>query len=219
MLKPSSKRRRSYRVLVADDHRLFLAAVHGLLERRGFQVVALATDGQEAVRLAEATRPDVAVLDVIMPTLGGLDVVRRLHHVSPRTGVVLVTGGIDLGFALEGMALGVRGFVVKSAAPQELFDAIRAAARGATYVSPAYELAMGRGRQGSQATRVAPLTPRERQVLHLIAEGKTSRQIAATLGIALKTAETHRTRLMRKLDVHHVAGLVRYAIGAGATGN
>ena len=215
----SSRARQSIRVLIADDHHLFLEAIHRLLEHHRFEVVAVAADGPDAVRLAQDTRPDVAVLDVLMPTLGGLDVARQLIGVTPNTHVVLVTGSSDLGFVLEGMALGVRGFVVKTGVASELFDAIRAAARGATYVSPAYELAMGCGLPRSQATRVASLTPRERQVLHLIAEGKTTRQIAASLGIALKTAETHRARLMRKLDIHGIAGLVRYAIGTGFTEN
>ena len=215
----SHRARRSVRVLIADDHHLFLEAVHRLLERHGFEVVATAADGPDAVRLACTTRPDVAVLDVIMPTLGGLDVARQLVGVTPHTQVVLVTGTSDLGFVLEGMALGVRGFVAKAAVASELFDAIRAAARGATYVSPAYERALKAALSPSRPRVASPLTARERQVLRLIVEGKTTKEIGIILGISAKTAETHRTRLMKKLDIHDIAGLVHYALGANvATG-
>ena len=204
--------RRRLRVLIADDHRLFLEAIHRLLRRHGFKVVALASDGPEAVRLAQTTRPDIAVLDVMMPTLGGMDVTRRLLDVAPDTGVVLVTGGTDLRFVLEGMTLGVRGFVVKTAPAEEFFDAIRAAARGATYMSPAYKREIRAALPRPGATGISRLTARERQVLGLIAEGKTTKAIGAALGIAAKTADAHRTRLMKKLDIHDIAGLVRYAV-------
>jgi DNA-binding NarL/FixJ family response regulator len=203
---------RPVRVLIADDHCLFLEAIHRLLRRHGFKVVALASDGHDAVRLALTTRPDIAVLDVMMPTLGGIDVTRQLLDVAPDTGVVLVTGSTDLRFVLEGMKLGVRGFVVKTAPAEEFFDAVRAAARGATYMSPAYQHEISAALPRSRATDITRLTARERQVLRLIAEGKTTKAIGAALGIAAKTADAHRTRLMKKLDIHDIAGLVRYAV-------
>jgi DNA-binding NarL/FixJ family response regulator len=206
------RERRRLRVLIADDHRMFLQAVQGLLQRRGFAVVGLASDGAEAVRLASTTHPDVAVLDLLMPKLNGLDAARVLLTSAPDTAVVLVTGAGDLGFVLEAMTLGVRGFVVKTAAIDELFDAIKVASRGATYVSPAYERAVKAALPAGRAVGPRPLTPREREVLRLIAEGKTSKQVAIALHIALKTAETHRARIMKKLDIHDIAGLVRYAI-------
>jgi DNA-binding NarL/FixJ family response regulator len=211
---PSSRERerRRLRVLIADDHRMFLQAVQALLQRRGFAVVGLASDGAEAVHLATTTHPDVAILDVLMPKLNGLDAARVLLTSAPDTAVVLVTGGADLEFVLEGMTLGVRGFVVKTAAIDELFDAIKAASQGATYVSPAFEGAVKAALPAGRAVGPRPLTSREREVLRLIAEGKTSKQVAIALHVALKTAETHRARIMKKLDIHGLAGLVRYAI-------
>lgn len=174
--------------------------------------MGLATDGEEAVRLGRAKRPDVAVLDLLMPKLTGLDVARMLLTATPATVVVLVTGSADLGFVLEAMTLGVRGFVVKTSAADELFEAVKAAARGATYISPAYERVIRAALPASREGSARPLTRREREVLRLIAAGKTTKQIAAALGIAPKTADTYRTRIIKKLDIHDIAGLVRYAI-------
>jgi DNA-binding NarL/FixJ family response regulator len=207
--------RGSIRVLIADDHRLFLDGITGLLQRQGFTIVGVAVDGEEAVALARATQPDVALLDVAMPKRSGLDVARALLTDSPSTAVVLVTGGEDQAAVLEGMALGVRGFLVKSVATEELVEAVHAAARGATYLSPVYGPAI-RHREGSApAAGDRPLTPRQREVLRLIAAGQTNNQIGASLGISARTVDTHRTRIMRKLDIHDVAGLVRYAIREG----
>lgn len=206
------RERRRLRVLIADDHPMFLQAVQAFLQRRGFAIVGLASDGAEAVRLASTTHPDIAVLDVLMPKLNGLDAARELLTSAPDMAVVLVTGGGDLGFVLEAMTLGVRSFVVKTAAIDELFDAIKAASRGATYVSSAYQRAVQAALPAARAVGPRPLTRREREVLRLIAEGKTSKQVALALHIAPKTAETHRARIMKKLDIHDIAGLVRYAI-------
>jgi len=197
------------RVVIADDHRMFLEAVSRLLTRRGFAIVGLAPDGEEAVGIIAKTLPDVAVLDLIMPKLDGLDTARALLTRAPRTAVVLLTGSGDLGFVLEGMTLGVRGFVTKTAAIEELFDAVKAASRGATYLSPVYDLTV---KATVPVARAHSLTRRECEVLRRIAVGKTSKQIAVALEMAPKTTETHRTRIMKKLDIHDIAGLVRYAI-------
>lgn len=202
---------RPIRVVIADDHPVFLEAARALLESRGLAVVGVASDGEQAVRIVTATRPDVALLDVLMPKLSGLDAARALLTSAPNTGVVLLTGSEDLGFVLEGMTLGVRGFLVKSAATDELFEAIKAAGAGATYISPAYGGDVKSAVSGERP-RVAPLTTREREVLRLIAVGKTSKEIAANLRIAVKTVEGHRTRMMKKLDLHNIVSLVRYAI-------
>ncbi len=205
-------KRRAICVVLADDHLLFREATRGLLQRHGFAVVGVASDGEEAVRVSRATRPHVVVLDVVMPKLSGLAAARELLAGAPETAVVLVTGSADLGFVLEGMALGVRGFVVKTAAPDELFGAIRAAAGRTTYMSPAYGGAVRRLLPSPPSLGRRPLTQREREVLRLIADGQTTKQIGVALGIALKTAETHRSRIMKKLDIHDIAGLVRYAL-------
>jgi two-component system response regulator NreC len=209
---PSARGDHRLRIVIAGDHRMFLEAVSRLLTRRGFAIVGLAADGEEAVRIASTTRPDVAILDVVMPKLNGLDVARALLISAPNTAVVLLTGSGDLGFVLEGITLGVRGFVARTAALEELFDAVKAANRGATYVSPACELALKVALPAPRSVGPRPLTPRELDVLRLIAQGNTSKQIAIALEVAPKTAETHRTRIMKKLDIHDIAGLVRYAI-------
>ena len=211
-MRAAIREQRRLRLVVADDHKILLEAVRAFLTRRGFAVVGVALDGAEAVRVAAETRPDVAVIDLVMPRLHGLDVTRALLTKSPKTAVVLLTGSGDLGFVLEGMTLGVRGFVVKNSALEELCDAIKAASRGATYVSPAYEAAVKAALPSARSAHSGPLTRREQEVLRLIAEGKTSKEAAFALRIAPKTAESHRTRIMKKLDIHDVAGLVRYAI-------
>ena len=200
------------RLMIADDHQMFLEAMKVLLARRGFLVVGVASDGEEALRVVNATRPDVAILDVLMPKLSGLDAARQLLRAAPNTAVVLLTGSGDLGFVFEGMMLGVRGFVVKTAAIDDLVNCVKAVRGGATYVSPAYETIVKATLPAARPVESCALTDREREVLRLIAQGKTSKQIAAALAIALKTAETHRTRIMKKLDIHDIAGLVRYAI-------
>jgi DNA-binding NarL/FixJ family response regulator len=209
---PSGRVKRSIRVVIADDEALVLEGLRALLGRRGFAVVGLARDGDEAVSVAQETRPDVVVLDVVMPKRNGLDVARALLTASPPSALVLMTGRADHGFVLEGITLGVHGFVEKTAAAAELVEAIRAAARGVTYVSPAYGAVMRGVLPTTRAVGQRALSPREREVLSLIADGKTTREIAAALGITRKTAETHRARVMQKLDLHDIAALVRYAI-------
>jgi len=205
-------RRRPIRVVIADDEVLVLEGMRALVKRRGFAVVGLARDGDEAVRIAHATRPDVVVLDVVMPKCNGLDAARMLLTAAPTSALVLMTGRADHGFVLEGMTLGVHGFIEKRAAVEELVAAIRAAARGVTYVSPAYDAVIRSVRPAAHAGGRRALSPREREVLRLITAGKTTREIAAALGITRKTVETHRARIMQKLDLHDIAALVRYAI-------
>src|SRR5258708_2905440 len=191
--KPASRERdrRRLRVLIADDHRMFLQAMRGLLQRRGFAVVGLASDGVEAVRLASTTHPDVAVLDLLMPKLNGLDAARVLLTSAPDTAVVFVTSRGGLRVVVGYMTPRVRGLLVYDGPPRRHVPAVKPALPGGRAVGP------------------RPLTPREREVLRLIAEGKTSKQVAIALHVALKTAETHRARIMKKLDIHDIAGLVR----------
>ncbi len=200
------------RVVIADDEVLVLEGMRALLERSGFAVVGVARDGDEAVRVAHVTRPDVAVLDVVMPKCNGLDAARVLLTASPTSALVLMTGQADHGFVLEGMTLGVHGFVAKQSAAVELVAAIRAAVRGVTYISPAYDAVIRSVLPAARAGGRRAPSPREREVLRLVAEGKTTREIASALGITRKTVETHRARVMQKLDIHDIAGLVRYAI-------
>lgn len=203
------------RVLLAEDHQIVRQSLRLLLEREGLAVAGEAADGRQAVRLAESLQPEVAVLDISMPTLNGLDAAREIRRLSPRTKIIILTAHDEEPYLLEALRAGVRGYIIKTHAAEDLIQAIREASRGGLFLSPEVSRAVIQAYQNGAALPADPLSPRERQVLQLIAEGNTTRQLAALLGISLKTAETHRTRLMEKLDVHETAGLVRYAIRRG----
>ena len=205
------------RILLADDHEIFRQGLKTLLEREAFEVVGNAADGQEAVRLARDLRADAAILDFAMPILNGLDAAREIHHVSPQTRTILLTMHTEDQYVLEALRAGVRGYVVKTQAAADLVQAIRDIFRGQIYLCSAVSRAL----VDAYLTRIEipadPLTSRERQVLQLVAEGNTTKEIAQVLAMSTKTAETHRGRIMKKLDIHDTAGLVRYAIRHGLT--
>ena len=205
----------SIRVMLAEDHALVRQGVRALLEREGFVVVAEASDGQEAVRLASELHPDVAVLDLSMPVRNGLDAAREIEQASRRTRTILLTRHDEDQFVVEAIRAGAKGYVLKSQAATDLVDAIRQVSGGGVYLSPSVSRAVVDAYRGGSQIPPEPLTLRERQVLQLIGEGKSTKAIAVVLGIATKTAESHRTRLMQKLDIHEKAGLVRYAIRRG----
>jgi len=202
-------------VLLADDHVVVRQGLKVLLEREGFHVVAEASDGQQAVQLAKQFQPDVAVLDVAMPILNGLDAAREIQKVSEKTKPIILTMHTESHYILEGLQAGAKGFVMKTHAAEDLVHAIREASRGRTYLSPEVSQTVVQAYQDKVDVRSEPLSRRERQVLQLIAEGKSTKEVAGLLNISVKTAETHRTRIMEKLDVHETAGLVRYAIRRG----
>ncbi len=203
------------RVLLADDHVIVRQALGALLEREGFEVVAAVGDGQEALRVARECRPDVAILDFSMPLLNGLDAAREILHACPRTRAILLTMHTDDHRVLEALRAGVRGYVVKSQAAADLIRAIHEVLRGATYLSPGISETVVQAYLNKSDVPVDPLSPREREVLQLIAEGKSTKEIAGLLSISFKTAESHRTRLMRKTNIHETASLVRYAVRRG----
>jgi DNA-binding NarL/FixJ family response regulator len=207
------------RLLLADDHTLVRAGFRALLQQvEGVEVVAEAGDGAEALRLMEMHRPDVVVTDVSMPGMSGLELVARAAARWPgmRMLVLSMHGGAE--YVLQALRAGAAGYLLKDAATAELEVAIRAVARGETYLSPAASrhLVAGyvRSASGEPADR-DPLTPRQREILRHIAEGKTTKEIARLLNISVKTVETHRTQLMERLNIHEIAGLVRYALRAG----
>ncbi len=202
-------------VVVADDHQIVRQGLKALLEREGFRVVGEAANGQQALQLAEKFHPEVAVLDLAMPLLNGLDAAREIHRISPKTKTILLTMHTEQHYILEGLRSGAKGFVMKTHAAEDLVRAIREAARGGTYLSPEVSEAVIQAYQNKSEFPVDPLSPRERQVLQLIAEGKTTKEVASNLEISVKTAETYRTRIMEKLDIHETASLVRYAIRRG----
>jgi two-component system, NarL family, response regulator NreC len=203
------------RVVLVDDHELVRQGLKALLEREGFQVVGQASDGQEAVRLVPTVCPDVAILDVSMPILNGLDAARELQRSPQKTRTILLTRHDEDQYVTEALRAGVRGYVLKNQAATDLVNAIQQVCRGEIYLSPSISRTVVEAFLSKTALPTDPLTSRERQVLQLIGEGKSSKEIAALLGISLKTAESHRTRLMRKLDIHELASLVRYAIRRG----
>lgn len=201
------------RILLADDHQIVRQGLRALLERANFEVIAEASDGQEAVRLAETLKPDIAVLDLVMPLLNGLDAGRQI--IQRGVGSVLLltmhTGEHHVAAALKA---GIRGYLLKSQAAEDLVHGIREVSRGRIFLSPEVSRIVVDGYL-SGTTLTDPLAPREREVLQLVAEGKTSKEIAAQLGLSVKTAESYRTHIMEKLDIHETAGLVRYAIRRG----
>lgn len=202
-------------VVIADDHRMFREGLKALLEAEGFHVVGEAENGQEAIRLARQHNPQVAVLDYSMPVLNGLDAAREIQKQSPETAVVLLTMYDDERYALEALKCAVRGFVLKHQTGDDLINAIREVLQGSIYLSPSISAAVVKSLMSNNGELSDMLTGRERQVLQLIAEGNTTKDIAGVLHLSVKTAESHRSRIMSKLDVHNIAGLVRYSIRQG----
>lgn len=203
------------RILLADDHTIFREGLRSLLETNGLSVIGQASDGREALRLAESLHPDVAVLDIGMPALNGLDTARSLLRQSPHIKVIVLTMHVDDAYLFDALKAGAKGYVLKTQASSDLLQAIRTVMAGETYLSPAVSGTVVEAVISGTEPPADPLTAREHEVLQLVAEGRTTKEVAATLGISVKTAETHRTRLMQKIDVHETAGLVRYAIRRG----
>lgn len=203
------------RIILADDHQIFRQGLKALLERDNLEIVGEASDGYEAVRLARDLRPDAAVLDFSMPLLNGMEAAREIRRVSPHTRTVLLTMHTEDHYVLEAIRAGITGYVVKTAAAADLVRAIQEVLRGHMYLSPGISRVLADAYLAGSDPQVDPLTSRERQVLQLVAEGKTTKEIAHLLGVSGKTVETHRTRMMDKLGIHNTAGLVRYAISRG----
>ena len=202
-------------ILLAEDELIVSQGVRALLEQAGFQVVAEATDGREAVTLAESLHPDIAILDLAMPNMNGLSAAQEMRQASPRTRTILLTSNRDEQIILEALRAGIKGYVLKTQATADLVQAIKEVLRGHTYLSPGVSHVVVEAYLGKKELVQDPLTPREKQVLQLIAEGKSTKEAANLLCISVKTAEFHRTRLMEKLDVHETASLVRYAVRKG----
>ena len=203
------------RILLADDHVIVRQGFRALLEREGLEVVAEAANGHEAVRLAGELLPDVAVLDFAMPLLNGLDAAKEIRRCAPRTRTILLTVHSEDHYVLEAVQAGVHGYVVKTQAAADLVQAIREIRGNAIYLSPTISRAVVEAYLDKAIPPGDVLSSRERQVLQLVAEGKTTKEIAGVLGISIKTADSHRARIMRKLDIHDTAGLVRFAIRRG----
>ncbi len=205
----------SLHILLADDHLIVRQGLKVLLEREGFNVVGEASDGREAVRLAQELSPDIALLDLTMPLLNGIDAGRAMLQASPKTKIVLLTMHTEDHYVLEALRAGIKGYILKTKAAEELVQAIQEVSRGKLYLTPGVSEAVVQAYLAKTELPPEPLSPREREVLQLVAEGKTTKEVAVVLGISVKTAESHRTRIMEKLDIHETASLVRYAIRRG----
>ena len=203
------------RLLLADDHQIVRKALRVLLEQAGFEVIAEAEHGHDAVRLAKTHAFDVGIFDIAMPQLNGIDAARAILQTLPRTGIILLTVHHAEHQIITALKAGVRGYVLKDQAPEELVHAIKEVARGGVYLGPGVSRFVVETYLAGSTIPADPLTLREREVLQLIAEGKTTKEIAVVLGVSAKTAESYRARLMQRLDIHETAGLVRYAIRHG----
>jgi len=205
------------RILVADDHEVVRRGVCALLEgHAGFEVCDEAVDGREAVEKAKRSLPDVVILDIGMPGLNGFDAARQIRKVSPASEVLILTMHESEQVIGEVLAAGARGYVLKSDAGRDLVTAVEALSRHKTFfTSSVAEMVLQKYLEGNPEAashETSSLTPREREVVQLVAEGRTNKEVATALNISVKTAETHRTNIMRKLDCHSLSELVRYAI-------
>jgi len=203
------------RLLLADDHALVRQGLRTFLEKQGFQVACEASNGQEAVQMVAKQHPDVAIIDISMPILNGVEAARELKKSARKTKIIILTKHDEDTYVTEALQAGVSGYVLKSQVANDLVRAINEVCRGSVYFSPTISRAVVGAYLSKTDARTDPLSARERQVLQLIAEGKSTREAAQQLGISLKTVESHRTKLMRKLDIHETASLVRYAIRRG----
>jgi two-component system response regulator NreC len=203
------------RILLADDHQIVRQGIRALLEEERFEVVAEAADGRVALQLAEKLQPDVAILDLSMPGLNGVDSAREIRRVSRNTKTLLVTVHDEDPYILGALRAGVTGYVLKTQAANDLVQAVNEVVYGKIYLSPGISRSVLEVYKNRTELSPDPLSPRERQILQLVAEGKSTKEAASILGVSEKTAESHRTHLMSKLDIHQTAGLVRYAIKHG----
>lgn len=203
------------RILLADDHPVVRQGLALLLAAQDFRVVGAAADGRMAVRMAKDLKPEIAVLDLGMPQLNGLEATRAILKESPETRVIVLTMHDEAPYVVEALRAGARGYVLKTQATEQLAQAIQDVAAGAVYLSPGISQTVVDAWVSKEDRPGDPLTPREREVLHLITEGRSSKEIAAALDISARTAEAHRAHIMEKLGIHDTAGLVRYAVKRG----
>lgn len=204
----------SLRVVLADDHAIVRQGVRALLERASIDVVGEAGDGQEVVRLVQREMPDAAILDISMPLFNGLDAASKIGRVSPKTRVILLTRHGESQYVSEALRCGVKGYVLKQQIANDLVRAIGDVCNGQVYLSPGVSKAVVEAYAAVEG-QTPQLSAREREVLQLIAESRTTREIGVLLHLSAKTVETHRARLMLKLGIHDIAGLVRYAMRIG----
>lgn len=210
---------KSIRILLADDHGLVRAGIRELLQKfANVEVVAEAGDGREALALVKSKLPNLVLLDIAMKSLTGLEVAERIAKDFPGVKVIILSMHANEEYVMRALRAGASGYLLKDAATTELELALAAVTKGETYLSPAISRGVidsYLGRIEGKQSPLDQLTPRQREILQLIAEGKSTKEIAYTLNVSVKTVETHRAQLMDRLDIHDVAGLVRYAMRVG----
>jgi len=209
------------RILLAEDHTLVRAGIRALLESlEGVEVVAEAADGREALRLAKVHHPDILLMDITMKELNGLEAAARLAKEQSAIRIIILSMHADPVYVRQALQAGARGYLLKGADVAELELALKAVTRGDTYLSPAVSKDLVGNLLNGHVPAANPLndlTPRQREILQLVAEGRTTKEIAGRLDLSIKTVETHRTQLMERLNIHDVAGLVKFAIRVGLT--
>lgn len=213
---------KSIRVLMADDHKLFIDGLGSILQRQaGMEMVGAARDGLAAIRIAEELRPDIVLMDVSMPKLNGIEATRRIVAARPTVGVIMLSMHADRRYVVQSLRAGARAYLLKDSASEELLEAIACVSAGDLYLSKAMSSEIIRDYvakvDGGAQSAYGVLSPREREVLQLIAEGHGTKEIAGRLSVSVKTIESHRKQVMDKLDLHSVAELTKYAIREGLT--
>jgi len=206
------------RILIVDDHALVRAGIRALAERiDGVEVVAEAGNGAEALRLIKELKPNIVLLDISMPKASGFEVLAQQAKEFPGVRVIVLTAHEAEAYAIRALREGAAGFLLKSAAAVELKEAIETVTRGQTYISPelSKKSLLEYGKGSSDRAKLDKLSPRQREILKLIADGVSTKEIAGHLSISAKTVESHRAQLMERLNIHDVAGLVRFAIKMG----
>jgi len=209
--------------LIADDHRIMREGLRSLLERSGnFECIAEADDGHQAVKLALELRPDIVIMDIAMPNLNGIEATRQIKSELPEVEVVVLSMHATRNYVMQVLQAGASAYLLKDSAFEELSTALLAISRGGMYLSPAIAKTaalanLKAGASGGVTGQVEHLTKRELQVLQLIAEGKSTKDIAARLDLSVKTVETHRKQIMDKLEIRSIAGLTKYCIREGLT--
>ena len=208
------------RVLLADDHSIVRRGLRGLLEASGLTVVAEAADGLEAARLCDEHQPDMLILDITMPKLSGIEVAARAQKFAHPPGVIILSVHGDESYIMRALAAGARAYLLKSATDEDLIPAVRAVAAGKPFFSPAVSAVLvedyvRRLRQRGLTDSYHLLTDREKEVLQLLAEGRSNKEVATLLDLGLSTVETHRSNLMQKLNLHNTAEIVLYAVRKG----
>ena len=212
---------KNIRILLADDHNIMRRGLRLLLERQpGFEVVGEAADGRQAVERAEATKPDVVVLDIAMPNMSGIEAAQRISASLPQTAIVILSMHSDEGYVLRALKAGAKGYVLKDSAENDLIEAIKAVGEGKAFFSPEISNILVEDYVREMRKRGAEdsyelLTPREREILQLLAGGKSNKDIATLLNLSLYTVETHRRNLQDKLNLHSLAELILYAVRKG----